>query len=91
METLAHTVNSPTVAYGRSSHPSHKALHLWETESILIYSFHTLTYGSPHSEINVASLYVNPSTSSPSAKPGKIKFGPFNTSFAGLIHCGNSS
>jgi hypothetical protein len=39
-----------------------------------------------HSEMKVASLYKNPSTSNPPAMPGKIKSGPVSMSFAGLIH-----
>ena len=39
-----------------------------------------------HSEMKVASLYKNPSTSNPPARPGKIKSGPVSMSFAGLIH-----
>jgi hypothetical protein len=41
-----------------------------------------------HSDMNVASLYENPSTSSPPASPGKIVSGPVSVNLAALIHCG---
>ena len=40
--------------------------------------------------MNVASLYENPSTSSPPERPDNIESGPLSTSFAGLIHCQHS-